>query len=436
MCREIIYFCAELLNYWSMTFFGLKLFAKVYGFEVHKNKIVENIWYALMCLPISLFAAGNAFYVVYSTSLTYIIIIYMFILIYLLCHFNKKYSIFLIALYILIVRLFDLWIVAVVTEISKISRDLDINIIHIGKERIVYLCVLFIGYYIIYNLCKQNEIMNYLKDNKRYCGIICIYSLLGNGCFSTVYQFEYLEELIGYWTFYLVCAFIFIGGFLFYIIKSKNREKEKIMNMRNNMLESRYHDLQKVYEINRMLQHDYKNHLLAINELIKEHKNKDALDYIATYIKYSKETLNVIECGNDIINIILNSKMEEAKQKKIIFTCELDALEDVKMCDIDMCALLGNLLDNAIEACEKVEDGNAKIDLKIIKRNEMIIIKLKNSIHPNTLNKKKLFKTEKTNSQLHGWGIRSIENVVYRYGGTKVCYIDDKRIELLVTIPN
>ena len=80
MCKEIIYFCAELLNYWSMTFFGLKLFAKVYGFEVHKNKIVENIWYALMCLPISLFAAGNAFYVVYSTSLTYIIIIYMFIL--------------------------------------------------------------------------------------------------------------------------------------------------------------------------------------------------------------------------------------------------------------------------------------------------------------------------------------------------------------------
>ena len=43
MCKEIIYFCAELLNYWSMTFFGLKLFAKVYGFGVHENKKVENI---------------------------------------------------------------------------------------------------------------------------------------------------------------------------------------------------------------------------------------------------------------------------------------------------------------------------------------------------------------------------------------------------------
>ena len=54
------------------------------------------------------------------------------------------------------------------------------------------------------------------------------------------------------------------------------------------------------------------------------------------------------ECGNDIINIILNSKMEEAKQKKIIFTCELDALEDVKMCDI-----LGKV------SCKKhVKEGN------------------------------------------------------------------------------
>ena len=78
MCREIIYFCAELLNYWSMTFFGLKLFAKVYGFEVHKNKTVENVIYALLCLPIGVFGAINYQYVVYSTALTYIMILYEF----------------------------------------------------------------------------------------------------------------------------------------------------------------------------------------------------------------------------------------------------------------------------------------------------------------------------------------------------------------------
>ena len=68
MCREIIYFCAELLNYWSMTFFGLKLFAKVYGFEVNKN--MGNIKLILMCLPISIIGAGNYFDVIYSNFLT------------------------------------------------------------------------------------------------------------------------------------------------------------------------------------------------------------------------------------------------------------------------------------------------------------------------------------------------------------------------------
>ena len=78
MCKEIIYFCAELLNYWSMTFFGLKLFAKVYEFSVHRNKNVENVIYAVLCLPIAWHAAGNYTYAIYSVLLTYVIVIYMF----------------------------------------------------------------------------------------------------------------------------------------------------------------------------------------------------------------------------------------------------------------------------------------------------------------------------------------------------------------------
>ena len=132
MCKEIIYFCAELLNYWSMTFFGLKLFAKVYGFEVHKNKIVENIWYALICLPIGITGAVHYYFSVYSIFLTYVLIIYMYIIIKFLCYKKCNVSLLLIALYIFTMRLIDLWIVTVINEVSLMSREVYINLVNCG----------------------------------------------------------------------------------------------------------------------------------------------------------------------------------------------------------------------------------------------------------------------------------------------------------------
>ena len=101
MCREIIYFCAELLNYWSMTFFGLKLFAKVYGFEVHKNKIVENGIYALMGFPMGILGSVNSEYTRYSTFLTHVIVFYMYVLILFICKNKAKIHLSFIAFYIL-----------------------------------------------------------------------------------------------------------------------------------------------------------------------------------------------------------------------------------------------------------------------------------------------------------------------------------------------
>ena len=435
MCREIIYFCAELLNYWSMTFFGLKLFAKVYGFEVHKNKIVENGIYALMCLPISWHAAGNYIYATYSTLLTYLIIIYMYVLIRFLYRKKERCSIILISLYILIMRLFDLWIIAVVTEVSKISRDVEVNLISIGDARVWFMLILSLVYLIIYYWCAKNNILKYLEENKIYSCLICLYSLFGNGCFCTVYRFEYGKQLIGYWTFYLVCAFVFIGGFLFYIVKNKNDEKEKILMLRNDMLEMNYYNIQKNYETIRTLQHDYKNHMLAVSELIRDNKIDKSLCYIQTYIDYTNNSLDNIKSGNKIIDIIVNSKILEAKDKGISFVYEIDYVESINIEDMDMCSLIANLLDNAIEACEKVVYRKPEIILKIIKKDAVLIIQIVNSIHEDAIKKKYFFNTEKEHSQLHGWGIKSVERVINKYHGTKEYYIENSKVEMFITIP-
>ena len=435
MCREIIYFCAELLNYWSMTFFGLKLFAKVYEISLHKNKNVENVIFALLCLPISWHAAGNYKYATYSTLLTYIIIIYMYVLMRSLCKNKQKCSLSLIGLYVLCMKLVDLWIVAVISEANKMSRQIYIELIYVGLERIFFMFILSVIYYFVYKFYCYSLVFHYLKNNKGYRRLICIYSLFGNGCFSTVYRFDYKDKLISYWTFYLMCAFILIGGFLIYFVGVKSKERERLLNMRNDMLETNYKGLLKAYELNRTVHHDHKNHMLAISELIKENKNEDALKYIHNYLTIENKLINEIKSGNDIINVIVSSKIAETSERGIEFIYEIEYLNDLKMDDIDICALLANLLDNAVESCEKVINKNPKINLKIFKKNEMLLIQVVNSIHSNFIKKKYLFSTEKDNIQLHGWGMISIENVVRKYGGIKEYHINDDMIEIFITIP-
>ena len=435
MSREIVYFCAELLNYWSMTFFGLKLFAKVYEFSVHKNKNVENVIYAVSCLPISWHVAGNYFYVVYSSVSTFLIIVYMCVLIKILC--RSKHSIFisLISLYVLCMRLIDLWIVAVISEVNSLSRDIYLELVYPGVGRVMFLVVLALCYYFVYKYSKDGYYIYYLKNNKIYRRVICVYSLFGSGCFSRVYLLECGEDLLRYWIFYIMCAFVFIGFFLIYVVGIKAKERERLLNMRNDMMEANYMGLQKLYKEKSALQHDHKNHMLAVSELIKENKIREALDYVQDYLVVGTGGKNEIRSGNDIINTIINRKIAETLEKGINFTYDVDYMDNLKMDNIDICALLANLLDNAVESCEKIIERETKISFKILKKNDMLIIQTKNSVSENFMKKKYLFKTDKNNSQLHGWGMHSIESVIKKYDGEKKYFISDDMIEIFITIP-
>lgn len=435
MCREVVYFGAELLNYWSMTFWGMKLFANVYSIKVSSKRWVENILFALMCLPISLFAAGNYFYVVYSNVITYLIIFYIYVMMIVLARCrNLNGSFSLIAMYIFGLRLLDLWSVAVIAEANKLSRHISLDLIHTGIERTVFIIILTISYYRIYQVFKQNIFVQYMLENKFYRRMLCLYSYLGNLCFSTVYIFDYRDKLIKYWIFYLVCAFIFIGGFITYIIKFKGKEKERLLNMRNNMMEANYQGLQKAYDANRMLQHDNKNHMLAMYELIKDNRNEEALNYINKWMNMSKNSLEGIRSGNEIIDIIVNSKVNEAKEKNIVFEYDVAHVGNLRIEDVDMCALLANLMDNAIEACEKIETYSW-IHLSISRKNDMLLILIKNSISEEMLKKKSFFETEKEKPHLHGWGMKSIERVIHKYDGEIVKTQKEDRLEIFITLP-
>ena len=222
---------------------------------------------------------------------------------------------------------------------------------------------------------------------------------------------------------------------MFYMIRIKGEEKNRLLTMRNNLLESNYQALHKAYNENRMLSHDFKNHMLAVRQLIQENQNKEALEYIVTYINRSLTINRRVESGCNIVDIIVNSKIAEAEEKKIEFTYDIGQLGSINIQDIDMCALLANLLDNAIEACERLESKGRWIYLKIKREKHMLIIWIENSIIDDKKQKEKFFQTSKKDKIIHGLGIKSVNNVFQKYDGYKEYEIEKNIFRMYISLP-
>lgn len=435
MCRNYIYWATEFLNYWSLAFCGLKLFVPQYGARVSKKVRNQNFLFFMASIVIAVICAGNCKYVGYSNVVTYVFVVYVYfyLKIYTKGCVQKLFS--LIVIYTNTMRLIDLWVVAVITEVNRVSRYVEVDIIHMGLGRSIFMILLSVCYYLISYLLSGSLFLEYLCENTFYRWVLCIYSFLGIISFYRVYHFDYNAQLLQYWIFYLVFAFVVGGTFLLYLIRIKVREREEILNTRNDMMEANYQGLEKAYAENQMLYHDYKNHMLSVRQLIKEYRREDALEYIDAYISLTAKVNRRINSGSKILDIIVNSKFGEAKAKNIDFTCDVGYVGDTGITDIDMCALMANLLDNAIEACERIEGERAWICLKIVRRNDMLLIKLGNSIAAADALKRDFFQSKKDKQKIHGWGMKSVEKVLKKYDGSKEHYIGEKEFEIFINIP-
>lgn len=435
MYKNYIFWATEFLNYMTLVFWGLKLLAEKYEIRLSKKKWIQNCVLIIAIIPIAAFCTGNYKYVFYSNTFTYFLIIYVYLLLKIFSKAHIKRSLSLIIIYINCMRLIDLWVVAVITEVNRVSRYVEADIIHMGIWRSIFMILSAACYYLTYRLLSQSLFLEYLYENTFYRWVLCIYSFLGIICFYRVYRFDYMAQLIQYWIFYLVFAFVVAGIFLLYMVRVRVREREEILNTRNDMMEMNYQGLQKAYEENQVLYHDYKNHMLAVRQLVSENRKEEALAYINTYVELTSKANERAKSGNKILDIIINSKLGEARETGIEFSYEIGYIGNIGMTDIDMCALMANLLDNAIEACERMADGHPWIRLKVLRKKDMLMIKLSNSIHPEDGFSESFFETRKSNSEIHGLGTKSIEKVLKKYDGQQSHYIRDREFEVFISIP-
>lgn len=166
------------------------------------------------------------------------------------------------------------------------------------------------------------------------------------------------------------------------------------------------------------LRHDLKNHLIVIEGYIKSEEQKKALNYIHSISSETISSNMLINTPSIPLSALLSNKKQLCIEKGISFTPEIITSSSL-IPDMDLCIVVGNLLDNAIEAAEQVENRNAYIDFSMQARNDILhIICYNNFLIKPVLSHGTLLTHKQRQKIFHGIGLKNVKKLVEKYNGT------------------
>ena len=214
---------------------------------------------------------------------------------------------------------------------------------------------------------------------------------------------------------------VFIASFLFglYFVTENKEQKMnlKITQTRNQLLEENYQALNDIYTSNAKLYHDLNNHLNVLYQFLEEGETEEAKEYIREISQPIQKLTKTVWTGVDVVDVIISSKVEKMRNKGISWDINAEFPKNTNIQPYDLCTILSNLLDNAVEAVERTgKQGN--ISLTIRKINYFLMIRIANSCIGKNNSFDALPKTTKEDKTMHGWGLQNVQETVQKYGGT------------------
>ena len=228
---------------------------------------------------------------------------------------------------------------------------------------------------------------------------------------------------------------------IFYIIDKLNElieTKEKLdfaeLHIHNQVLH--YQELNKHQNELRIFRHDIKNRLLSLMALVKDGKSDKALQIMENNLNWLEEmNSNIINSGNPVVDAIIQAKLHIVKDKGITFQISTKLAEEIRIDELELGIVLGNALDNAIEAVEKNTAANKKrISLSLMSADGRISISVSNPVEAE-INTERL-STAKPDKDKHGYGIKSIKAIAEKYEGIVLFTCDNGIFEANINLSN
>lgn len=229
---------------------------------------------------------------------------------------------------------------------------------------------------------------------------------------------------------------------VFYLFEKQLRQdeetKKSILVQQQLRYQTQYFkELSDKYKLSNKTIHDSKNQLFAIAAAMSNNDMAAAKSRIEELCKNAAAGENSIRTGNDALDALINTKYNDNKELNIKFKHNIIMNINNKIDNIDLCIIIGNALDNAIEACSKIDKSKEKeIVLKIRQVNETLAIEMTNPTAESIEKVNGKLVSNKKEKELHGFGMQSIEEIVNKYNGNLSYSQKDGLFSLKIYVQN
>lgn len=219
---------------------------------------------------------------------------------------------------------------------------------------------------------------------------------------------------------FLSCLVSLLLMVCFCFRQSQLKMQISVLDTQYDLIESQYVRAQNFYAENAKLYHDIKHHLRALERLLQNGDQREALAYIESVQEPLQCKMIPVHTGVDIVDTVIYEAKEKAEQRNILLQVETPILpSELKIEDRELCVLCANLLDNALKAAKE------QIKLNIAIAAGFLVIEMKNDYKEKPLVKNNHFVSEREqDSSAHGWGMKIIEQIVEKYHGELSIRVD------------
>ncbi len=334
-------------------------------------------------------------------------------------------------------RIFEVTVLMLIITISEtvgyillefIFWKLDIKDIQPGmlqclKITFSKLTILVLYYLVVIRIWKSGKQNKFTVAQYVVYSVIIIYSILNLSVIVIVVSNEIVistaENIL-----LLINMFGIVAITMFFLYFTKYSEENGQLKLKLKLLEQQsdlqykyYHNQEEKYNESIKILHDVNKHLKMVEEIYQVGGIKDAKAYTEEISRMLKPLVPHEYSNNPILNILINDKEKCASLHNINFELEIGNVDLKFMEQIEVTTLFGNLLDNAIEACETVIK-NRFINMKLDSYNDFVVIHISNSTNQNIkwVDEKPI----STKGKNHGIGLMNIESVIKKYNGNMI----------------
>lgn len=302
---------------------------------------------------------------------------------------------------------------------------LGCGLLNSSQEGMIYYFAAFLLYIIlcIIEIFYKNKFFEYRNPYVRpilaiiFCNLVLMIILIKyyvNGIFNK----KSIDNVIGFIFLYEMIVTILIILFFYRIGSQLQKEHELELQLKLSKITKEYEV--HIHESSKMLKalrHDLKNHFIVLAGYLDSENIIEAKKYLEQVKGKMMQTENIVYVDNIALSALLTEKSNRCKNKGIYFYTEFNRDAKLTIPDVDLCTIMGNLLDNAIEAAEQVEKENKEIGIVIKVKEKIIQIVCHNDYKIEPKIEKGKFKSLKKEKNNHGMGLKNIEVIVDKYDG-------------------